>query len=355
LNPSSSSQNTRNLWISGVFHGENSFLAAFSRGGRLQAALAAIQDQSGGVDRVLSTVNNHTKGVVMAAGAAALWGTMSIFTRSLSQFHYTGIDIAYLRCLIAAVGMMLFLAKTNPSALKVGRKNVVIPLLYGAVTYTLGFVGYNVAVMRVPVAVVTVLTFMNPIFVCILSVIVFRERLHAKTLVSIAMCMVGAALATNLLGVDDFRVDFIGVFAALANGLGMAFQVVVPRYYGNRYQKDTLLAYGFLGATVVLALFADHKVILSSLTGAHAGLVWLDVLCFGVLCTLIANTCFSKSTTYVAPTTTSILSALEVVVGSIVGLLIFHEALNPLQVLGAVIIVAGSLGAELLPRRKAHA
>ena len=64
----------------------------------------------------------------------------------------------------------------------------------------------------------------------------------------------------------------------------------------------------------------------------------------------MANTAFVKSASYVEPTTTTILSALEVVVGTIVGLLLFHETLTALQFLGAVIIVVASLGMELVEK-----
>lgn len=293
-----------------------------------------------------------TKGICMAAGAAGLWGLMSIFTRALHEVQYSGVDIAYLRCLVAGVGMVLYLSRVNPSALQVGVRGAVIPLLYGAVTYSIGFTGYNIAVTRIPVAVATVLTFMNPIFVCIFSVLVFHETIPVRKLVSIALCVFGAVLATNLLGVGDFRLDLLGVAAALLNGLGVSFQVMIPRYFAPRFQRDTMLAYGFLGAALVLGLLADHQTIAAGLTGPNGAGVLFSVLCFGVLCTLIANTCFSKSALYVDATTTSILSALEVVVGSVVGLLVFQERLTPLQAAGAVIIVLGSLGAELLDQKK---
>ena len=61
---------------------------------------------------------------------------------------------------------------------------------------------------------------------------------------------------------------------------------------------------------------------------------------------MVANVACVKSTQYVEATTTSILSALEVVVGTIVGFLVFHEHLTFLQMVGAVIIVVGAIGSE---------
>ena len=63
---------------------------------------------------------------------------------------------------------------------------------------------------------------------------------------------------------------------------------------------------------------------------------------------MVANVSCVKATQYITVTTTSILSALEVVVGTAVGFLVFHESLTAVQIIGAVIIVAGSVGSEVL-------
>ena len=80
-------------------------------------------------------------------------------------------------------------------------------------------------------------------------------------------------------------------------------------------------------------------------------LLW-DLFGIGILCTMVANVACVKSTQYVEATTTSILSALEVVVGTLVGFLVFHEHLTILQMIGAVIIVAGAIGSELVQGKK---
>ena len=67
---------------------------------------------------------------------------------------------------------------------------------------------------------------------------------------------------------------------------------------------------------------------------------------------MVANAACVKSTQYVEASTTSILSALEVVVGTLVGFFIFHEHLTFLQIAGAVIIVVGAIGSEIYQPKK---
>ena len=71
--------------------------------------------------------------------------------------------------------------------------------------------------------------------------------------------------------------------------------------------------------------------------------VLLCILLLGVVCALGANGFYVKATAYIDTTSVSILSALEVVVGSIVGFLVFHESMRLSQVIGALTIMVGAL------------
>lgn len=100
-----------------------------------------------------------------------------------------------------------------------------------------------------------------------------------------------------------------------------------------------------------IAFLTDFKTIGTSLQGAEAVSVIVSVLCLGILCTMVANVSVVKATAYINTTTCSILSSLEVVVGAVVGILIFHESMSAFQVIGAVIVVCASLGPALFQKK----
>ena len=303
-------------------------------------------------------MNNRMKGIIMAAGGAGLWGLMSIFSRVLSAADYTSLEIAYIRCLVAGIGLALIHRKKDPSILWVSKQAVVTSLLFGTVTFTVGFLSYAYSVERIPAAMTAVLSFTSPIWTCLIGLFLFRERVGRKKIVAIFGCLLGAVLITDLLGGQELRFDLLGMGAAVLNGVGLAVQVCVPRYFEEKYRKDTMLTYGFLGAAGFMALFVDHGKILHSFFGPGGLKIFLSALAISVLCTLVANTIVVKSASYVSSATTTILASMEIVVGSLVGLLLFHETLTLLQMMGAVLIVVASLGMELMekpaPARKTN-
>ena len=169
-------------------------------------------------------------------------------------------------------------------------------------------------------------------------------------MITIFICLIGAVLVSNLIGGGNVKLDGIGILAGVVNGIGVALQILLPKYFAKDYERDTLLVYGFLGAAVVLMFGIDLSSVAGHMSGTPVGTLIWNLFGIGILCTMVANVSCVKSTQYVEATTTSILSALEVVVGTLVGFLIFHEHMTLLQLLGAVIIVAGAVGSEI--RRK---
>ncbi len=292
-------------------------------------------------------MNNRTKGIALAIITAVMWGIMGMFVRDLSQYRFTNLEISFFRCALAGGTYFVFLTFTNPSALKIDFKGVIICLLYGAVAYSISFVSYSVAVSKIPVGVATVLMFMSPIWVAILGRFMFWEKLKKSKLVTIFICLIGAVLVADFVGSGEVRLNGIGILAGIINGVGVALQILLPKYFAKDYERDTLLVYGFLGAALVLLFGIDFRAISSHMGSTPLiPLIW-NLFGIGILCTMVANVACVKSTQYVEATTTSILSALEVVVGTLVGFVVFHEHLTWLQMLGAVIIVIGAIGSEI--------
>lgn len=292
-------------------------------------------------------MNQRRKGIALAVITAVMWGIMGIFVRDLSHYQFSNIEISFFRCALAGAAYFVFLLITKPNALKISLKGLGICVLYGAVAYSISFVSYSVAVSRIPVGVATVLMFMSPIWVAILGIFMFHENLEKNKVITIAVCFLGAVLVANLIGAGDISLDGIGILAGIINGVGVALQILLPKFFAKDYDRDTLLVYGFLGAAFVLAFGIDFSEAAVHIAETPVGnLVW-DLFGIGILCTMVANVACVKSTQYVEATTTSILSALEVVVGTIVGFLVFHEHLTFLQIVGAVIIVVGAVSSEI--------
>ena len=157
----------------------------------------------------------------------------------------------------------------------------------------------------------------------------------------VALPLLIAGITVGGIGGGDIKLDGIGILAGVINGVGVALQILLPKYFAKDYERDTLLVYGFLGAAVVLMFGMDFGAVSSHMSSTPTGVLLWNLFGIGILCTMVANV-----------SCVSILSALEVVVGILVGFVVFHEHMTMLQILGAVIIVVGAIGSEIYqPKR----
>lgn len=291
-------------------------------------------------------MKSKQKGIVLAIIAAFLWGIMGIFVR-VARDSIGPLEISFFRCIITGLVFLAFLAVTKPSALHVSGKGLLICVLYGAVAYSLSFTTYSLSVTRLPVAVATILMYLSPVWVTLLSVIVFHDKPSKNGILAIVICLAGAVLSADLLSMGQVRLDPLGILMGIINGFGMALQILIPRYFADRYSKDTMLVYGFLGAALVLGFFVDFGQIGAALT-ADSRLEFLGaILMLSVLCTMVANISYVKSSDYITASESSILGALEVVVGSLAGFLVYHEQLKLLQFLGMVLVIGGAIISQM--------
>lgn len=283
---------------------------------------------------------NKIKGTLLALTAALLWGMMGIFVRKLYAIGLSNFDITFCRCFITGIGYLILNSFMNPKILKIEKKGLVICIIYGIVVYGLSFLSYNIAVEYIPIGVATVLMFMSPIWVSLIGKFVFKDKLSQFKYIMIGICFTGAILTANLIGSFGGGVNLLGILAAIFNGGGMALQIMIPRYYENKYSCDTMLTYGFLGSSLFLSFGTDFSKLYGYITLQANNQFIFNILVVSIACTMIANAAYIKAPQYIGTMSTSMLAAIEIVVGVVAGYLIFGEVLGLLQWIGIVLIVS---------------
>lgn len=289
-------------------------------------------------------MNNKKKGISLVLIATLFWGMMGVTSRTLGNAGINSMSISFFRCLIASIGFGIFLFILNKNAFKIDLKGIIISGIYGIVAFGLSFTTFNIAVERVPIAVATVLMFTNPIWVTIFNAIFFKERITAKKAVVIALAITGCILISNIFGVGIENLDVVGLLIGLSTGVLFALQLVIPRFFDGKYSKDSMLIYGFIFSTIVLAFFTNFSGINTAITTNSSPMfVIFNILSIGILSTFIANISYVKATDYIETGVASVLVALEPVLGSLFAYLVYEETLTVLQLLGGLLIVAAAI------------
>ena len=104
----------------------------------------------------------------------------------------------------------------------------------------------------------------------------FGEKLPKSKMVTILICLIGAVFVANLIGGGDIKLDGIGILAGVINGVGVALQILLPKYFAKDYERDTTVGvWTFLGAAVVLMFGMDFGAVSSHMSSTPTGvLLW---------------------------------------------------------------------------------
>lgn len=288
------------------------------------------------------------KGVMMMLIATLFWGDMGISSRFLNDIHLGWAEIAFIRCFFAAFLTTIFLYFTDRSAFKVGIKGLIFCIFYGVLNFCIGIGFYSIAVSRIPISVATVLMFSNPIWVTLFNFVFFKEMISLKKLFVISLCVFGCVCIIDIFSTGGMNLDKIGILTAVLNGMTFALQIVMPRFVEGKVSKSSILLYGFWASTILLVLIADIGDIGNSILHSQRPAFYLlQAVSIGALSTFIANTLYVKSTTYIGTTAPSMMVALEPIFASILAFFIFSEAMKPIQIFGAFLVIVSIFMLEM--------
>lgn len=286
------------------------------------------------------------KGITLVLIATFFWGIMGISSRILYEAGLSTMSIAFCRSFLSSICFLIWILITDISILKIDLRGLAISALYGIGTFSLCFIGYNLSVEYIPISIATVLMFTNSIWVTIFGIFFFGENFNKKKVIVILLTLLGCIMVSNL-SLGHRSLSLIGILAGLGTGFLFAFQIIFPKFFSD-YRKDTLLIYGYIFASLFIALFTDFKESINLVMDSpNIKIVILNILSIGILSTFISNTLYIKSTEYIEASVTSILASMEPVLSSIFAFLVFKELLNTKQIMGAILIILAAIILEV--------
>ncbi len=280
--------------------------------------------------------------------AAALWSTSSMFiTWVMRSTGITALGLAFWRVLISGLILAASMLVASPRMLLVERRDW--PWLAGMGMLAVGplQVFWMRSVVLNGASVSTVMQCTAPIIVAILAWVFWREPLTWHKWVAIALALGGAALIAGLAGAGaagNIHMTPLGLVTVLAVAVAYAGVTLFAKQLTGRYSPWTIWTYAFLFAALVLAPFQ-----IGAAQPAHLGRVAIGSFAGLILITTIAGYgIYTVGLGRMQASVASIVAMFEAPCASFWGYAVLGERLNGLQVIGAVLVLGGSI---LLPAR----
>ena len=292
-------------------------------------------------------------GYVFGLLAALLFGANGSVTKVVLEAGLSPTQLTQIRtlgtCLIAGAVLLVI----DRSAFRIAPKQLAIMAVLGVVGLALLQVTYAFAVQLLPVGIALLFEYLAVLLVALVAFFFLKEPVKARLWVAIALVLVGLAVVAQIWASD---LNGLGVLMALAAAVTLAIYFLV----GERQVTATsplAVAFWTSGfAALFWAFFSGWWTINPATVLAHVSLsgnladvvlpLWVPLLCLVVLGSFLPFLLSFAALGRLKATPTGIVATSEVIFAFVFAWLWLGENLNPLQLVGAAIVLAGIVLAQ---------
>ncbi len=276
------------------------------------------------------------KAYILVISAAILWGIIGLFVRTLSAYGFSPMQLISFRAYISAAVLVLFLLIYRRPALKIRIKDIWYFIGTGIISFVFFNYCYFIAIGEVSLSVAAILLYTAPIFVMLLSLLFFKEKLTKKKSIALILAFCGCLLTTGI-GTSSVILSKIGIIAGALSGFLYALYSIFAQQALKRYSPITVTAYTFVFASIGVTPFADLPSVAAIIDGNIQ--IILLILLFGFVTGVLPYYLYTKGLYYLNSSRAAIISCVEPVVATVIGLLVFGETLTFFGGLGIFLVI----------------
>lgn len=180
----------------------------------------------------------------------------------------------------------------------------------------------------------------TPIFVLIFSCTISKERLSYSKVIGIILAATGAISLIIMNGVSFSNTSFLGSLYILLDAVSFAIYLIFVKQLTKAYHPFTIMKWIFTfgGITLlVLAPFDINKVI-QAITDINLLMILIFIVFFGTFFVYLVEVMVLKK---VNPSMVGVYIYLQPIFTTIIAISAGNEALTTIQILGAILILAG--------------
>ena len=273
------------------------------------------------------------KGILYAVLSAAIFGTSPVFFKTIAANGINTTTHVVVRSLITMLLTAILAAANKQPILLKGRllRDALLAFVAGQ---GLTAILLNSSYAYLPAGMATSLHFVYPSVVMLVCVLLFRERVNALKLAALALSMAAVVLMTG----RNASGQLAGIVLAAGSGCSYAFYIL---FLDRTALKDlpvwTFAFWGSFGCVIagtVLGI-STHSLDLSGATVKSFSLMLVMV----PLQSVLAVRLFQLGVRYTGSTAAALLSTLEPVTSTILGIVLLKESVGAWKLVGCAAIV----------------
>lgn len=218
-------------------------------------------------------------------------------------------------------------------------------ILYGFGTAVTVFAQYAAVILGVPVAIVVLLLYTQPLWTIIIGELFLKERLTKTKVIAGITVLLGMVILVNPFNVGEIK-SWTGIIIALIGGLSLSSWVVLGSVISKKASPP--ITTKFLNATLTVVFFLLFYPVLLTFTKNPSIIhfsfnltlpIWFYLILFSLFLEVISHILYYKGTKKVPTVDAGIILLLEPVVGSLLATIFLNQALTINIIIGGILIL----------------
>lgn len=283
---------------------------------------------------------NHAKiAFLYVAIGASLWGIIGFFVKELAEYGYTPLQIVYLRAASAFLFFLVWVLIQQPALMKIKLGDTWYFLGTGILSVSFFNWCYFTTIQTSSLAIAAILLYTAPAFVLVISVFVFKERLTRQKVFALSATFIGCILVSGIFSAQ-LELSMKSLWIGLGAGFGYSLYSIFGKLAGKKYETLTISFYTFLFAMIALFPISD---ISTAEVNMFDTTVILNVIGLGLFPTVLAYWFYTQGLKQLEASKAAIVSTIEPVVATIMGLVLFNESVSLIQAVGILLVLGAVL------------
>lgn len=196
---------------------------------------------------------------------------------------------------------------------------------------------YFLAISKIQVAAAILLEYLAPILVAFYSICFWKERLTASKLTALLLAMTGCYLAVGGYDLQLLHMNRLGIMWGLIAAVSFASYTLLGERGMHRYRPWTVIFYAFLFAALSLNIIYEP---FNYLRAGYSANQWVCLLYIVIIGTILPFGLYFIGVNHIRSTRTMITATLEPISAAFMAFFLLGEVLEPLQILGGILVVA---------------
>ncbi len=266
--------------------------------------------------------------------AALCWGLSGGIGGILTAQGWDPVVVSFYRGAIGLLFVLVWLA-LRPHGSGLTSRRLWFWSAIAGVGVAGNFTFYFVSIAEGSVAVAVTLMYCAPVFVYLVSFAFKLERPTFPKWAAIVLVMLGVVLLTGIFETGAGDVTPAAAGAGLLSGLSYAVFIFGFKYAAPHGSPQAILVIAFAVLATILFWQGDADQTVAVLNTSS----WLLFVVLGVLGAGLSFIFYIVGLKHTAPSVASIVAMVEPVTASLFGVVVLHESLTTLQVLGMGVVL----------------